>query len=50
MFLMLDVYQPSLCVQDKTVWHPIILYAFFSFLTAAAHRFAFLHVHIPISL
>lgn len=42
MFLMLDVYQPSLCVQDKTVWHPIILYA--------AHRFAFLHVHIPISL
>lgn len=29
MFLMLDVYQPSLCVQDKTVWHPIILYAFF---------------------
>lgn len=29
MFLMLDVYQPSLCVQDKTVWHPVILYAFF---------------------
>lgn len=51
MFLMLDVYQPSLCVQDKTVWHPVILYAFFfSFSTAAAHRFAFLHVHIPVHL